>query len=200
MIRNSLLAPALVVLGIVLLVGPAAMPAQQVLTHDTRPGTQANATQLEAEGVTILHYDDLSDRGQELYVQTLRNGGRLTVPVGEGAPDFEYQSSSEADGSQSVRGRFAHMGFVIERPPDADLPTADERVERYRSPRDREQTTDDERQAEMEERRRQIARYDLMVTQIDTPPLDASSNLVRLLSAVVGVLAVGIGGYRNSRP
>jgi hypothetical protein len=214
MIRDLPLARGLVALGIVMLVVPALVPVQPILFHETRAGTTANGTQLEANGVDVIAYENLSERGQELYVAALRNGGSYTVPQGSGASDFEYASAAADRGDGSVR-RFAGT-IAIERPPDADLPPADEPVgaaerERRRQ-QERERTANESASGNessvqenrttpsIEEHRQQIARYDVMSTRTDSPPLTAGQNLVRLLASVVGVVAIGIGGYLSSRP
>jgi hypothetical protein len=189
-----------VALGIVLLVTPAFFPVQQLLFHETRAGTVGNESQLERDGYEIVAYENLSERGKTVYVRALENGGQYAVPVGEGAPEFDY--SGEDPGARTRPG-----SVVIERPPDAaDLPDADEPVEAVDRARERareraERNPDaDVTTPDFEERRREIARYDLIETRLDSPPLTASANLVRLLSALGGVLCIGVGGYRAARP
>lgn len=219
------LAHGLVVVGIVLLVGPAIAPVQQYRIHDTRDGTIADRAELEREGYRVVAYENLSDRGQELYRKTLENGGRYTVPMDQGASDFEYEASRD-DSRSDVRGRGDRPGvIVIERPPDADLPEADEPVRAAEDLRERREERRRERQAEREagtatptdgsanttvtptpegpsyeELRATITRYDVMQTSTDTPPLPAPQNLVRLLAALGGILGIGVGGYRASLP
>ncbi|WP_136717416.1 hypothetical protein [Halorientalis salina] len=214
MIRDLPLARVLVALGIVMLVVPALVPVQPILFHETRAGTTANGTQLEANGVDVIAYENLSERGQELYVAALRNGGSYTVPKGSGASDFEYASA--ADEAEDARAQRLAGTVAIERPPDADLPPADEPVgaaeREQRRQQERQRTTNESASGNetsskanqstpsIEERRQQIARYDLMSTRTDSPPLTAGQNLVRLLASVVGVVAIGVGGYLSSRP
>src|SRR6056297_2888247 len=126
MIQHISISRVLVALGIVLLIAPALAPVQAMHFHDTGAGTTANGTELEEHGVRVVAYEDLSERGQELYVEALRNHGQYAVPLGEGAPDdFHYvtyqDSEDNADPSERRPGTIA-----IERPPDADLPPADE--------------------------------------------------------------------------
>jgi hypothetical protein len=222
------LAHLLVAVGVVLLVVPALAPVQQYRVHDTRAGTTADRADLEESGIEIVAYENLSDRGQELYRKTLENGGRYTVPVGQGAPDFEYESPDRGDGGgptgPSVRRRSGTI--AIERPPDADLPPADEPVEAVERARERERAEARERARERDgdrrtatangtasenrtatpttpdydEMRETITRYDVMQTTTDSPPLPDSSNLLRLFPALAGILALGVGGYRASLP
>lgn len=209
-------AHGLVVLGLVLLLAPALVPVQQYRIHDTRAGTFADRSDLEQQGFTIVAYENLSDRGQELYRKTLRHGGHYTVPIGQGASDFEYGDGT-TDEPSDVRGPGSRPGvIVIERPPNASLPPADEPVEAADRMREREQERRKKRRTasdtdsangtatpttpDYEARRRSIARYDIMETSTDTPPITDSSNLIRLLAALVGVLCLGVGGYRASKP
>lgn len=239
MIQHISVSRILVGLGIVLLIAPALAPVQAMHFHDTRAGTTANGTELETHGVRVIPYEDLSERGQELYVKALENNGEYAVPTGEGAPDdFHYVTDRDSSDNSGPRERRPGM-IAIERPPDADLPPADEpvraaeealeRAEREREARERtgappgaergssgsETATDDnetaaprsedtpseeERRKQLEKHRQEIARYDMMNTRTGPPPLTAMPNLVRLLSTVGGVLALGIGGYLSSRP
>lgn len=199
MIRRHTLTAALAVLGIALLVAPALFPLQPVLYHDTRPGTTGNASELRADGHDVVHYDDLSARGQELYVRTLREDGQYFVPKGQGAADFAYPALRELDGYEDHRRERLRRTVVIERPPNAtDLPPADEDT-RYAEhiARDEDRRGSDRSEAEL---RRQIARYELMTTRTDSPPPTAPTALGRLLSSVLGVLAVGTGGYLRMQP
>lgn len=223
MLRSTNVANGLVVLGVALLVAPALFPLQPVLTHDTRPGTASTRAELEERGYEIVRFENLSERGQSLYVRTLRADGQHQVPVGEGAPDFDYPRPSELDDGEmerDYRSRIARHRIVIERPEDDDhLPPADEPVEyaeHRRDDPDRHEGrdgNDDRKRADrqttepatptpqtLEERRRQIARYDVMATRTDRPPLTARSSLIRLVSAVLGVLGMATGGYGLSKP
>lgn len=206
-------AAALVVVGVALLVAPALVPVQPVLSHNTAPGEMVNESQLAAEGYTIVAYGNLSERGKELYVRALRNGGQYRVPLGEGAEEFAYPTYGELGEIEDYEERRALRGFVVERPPDADLPPADEPVERVEELAERREERR-ERAAEegeatpepdpdlpsLDERRQQTARYDVLYTETTSPPLTATEPLVRLLSACVGIVAIGVGGYRRSLP
>lgn len=200
MTRNTTFAGALVVLGIALLVTPVLFPLQPVLHHDTGRSVVGNETQIEQKGLEIITYENLSERGQELYVQTLRSDGTYSVPMGQGASDFRYPTNAELGEVQNYTGRNRLQNIVIERSPSADLPPADEPVMRaeYMIEGDEEgETASNRSEAEI---RRQIARYDAMSTKTTKPSLTASSSLLRLLTAVIGVLAIGTGGYLRTKP
>lgn len=200
MIGTPTRSTVLVACGIALVVAPALFPIQPVLSHDTRRGTIDNRTELERQGFEIIAYENLSERGQELYVRTLTNGGEYRVPRGEGAPDFTYHTPGDPDTAESHRERRTRRGVVIERPAEADLPPADEPL---RAAEDRHEAAEERGTADgpsVEERRRQIARYDLMTTRTTRPPLTARSSLARLLSVVLGVLTLGVGGYLRAQP
>lgn len=203
--RHPTLSTALVVAGIALLVAPVLFPIQPVLYHDTRRGTTDDRAELETRGYEIVAYENLSERGQELYLLTLRNGGEYQAPLGTGAPEFAYPTRGELADVEDYRERETRRSIVVERPPDADLPPPDEPVEiaERRSERREQAVEEGERPtptASTAERRRQIARYDLLTTRTDRPPLTATASLLRLLSAVGGVLALGTGGYLRSLP
>lgn len=221
MIRHTHVERGLLALGVALLVAPGVFPLQPVLHHDTRPVTVRTGADLGADDVEVVAYENLSERGQELYVRTLREGGHYHVPLGEGAPDFAYPSPDDFGDERRGRPR-RHLGhIVIERPPDADLPTADEptgggvelrdgpgeggeRPGRY-PPGEGEGTPAAGEDGgtpgpTIEERRRQIARYDEMETRTDAPSFTARATLLRLLSTIGGVLVIGIGGYLRSKP
>ena len=177
----------------------------------------ADGSELRAEGYTVIEYENLSERGREIYEAALRSpGGAYTVPVGQGAPAFPYDG---ADGLGDVNGRAAFderqrlTSVVIERPDDADLPPADEPVERLeaeRPPRDdtaadgRETAGQNETAAaserQLEQRRQVVAKYDLVTVGQRTPPVTDSGTLLRLGSVLLGTVAVGVGGYLRSRP
>jgi len=217
MTRHVTLPRVLVAIGIALLVAPALVPVQPMLFHDTGPQTAANATQLQEAGVEIIAYEDLSERGQRLYVESLRTRGEYAVPVGEGAPEFDYDDETDRD---DPRTRRMSGNIAIERPPNASLPPADEPTQMAEQLQERQRareqasggtsssdptagnaTAEENRTTpSIEDRERQIARYDLMSTRTGSPPLTAGPNVVRLLSVVVGVVAIGVGGYYASRP
>ncbi|MFB6165909.1 MAG: hypothetical protein ABEJ31_12185 [Haloarculaceae archaeon] len=200
--RLPSLSGALVLVGIVLLVGPALLPVQPMLYHDTRLGQPGNASELRERGFEVVPYENLSERGQALYVATLEHGGEYAVPQGQGASDFAYPKPSDRR-VERPRGRVdvedRYRGIAIERPADdAGLPPADEPVRLAR--RERPPGERGGENASVEQRRREIARYDLLRTRTDLPPLSATPNVVRLLSVALGAVAIGAGGYRRSRP
>lgn len=185
----------LVALGVILLIVPSLAPVQQVLYHDTGPGTIENETALERQGYTVVEYENLSERGQELYAATLRSGGRMTVPVGQGATDFAYPTETELAEYERYSEREKAQAVVIERPEDADLPPADEplRAAEYRVREDGEEATPS--QDEIQQVRDEIARYDVITTHTGEPPLGGTQHLLRLIALLAGVIAIGTGGY-----
>jgi hypothetical protein len=200
MTRQFTRSSALLGLGVVLLVAPALFPIQPVLYHDTGPRTLDNRTQLQEQGYEIITYENLSDRGQELYVQTLRNGGEYTVPLGEGAADFAYPTAGDLGNVSDYRERNALRSVVIERSANTDLPPPDEPVEAAEHRKERAEERGTEDNMSVEEHRQMIARYDVMTTRTDHPPLTTPTPLARLLSTVLGVLALATGGYLRSLP
>jgi len=197
----------LVAIGAVLVITPALVPVQPVLFHETGPGTAANGSQIATQGIEVVAYENLSDRGKELYRRALQNRGVYTVPVGQGASDFEYPSGDEeSDSDEGPRSRFQQPGLIaIERPANSSLPEADEPVrmaeERRRPPQQGQNGSENNTTTpSVEQRREQIMRYDLMITRTGTPGLTASPNLVRLLAVLLGIVSLGVGGYLGSRP
>lgn len=187
--RRKQLGTALVVFAVVLFTLPALFPVQAVLTHDTGPVTFDSKEQLQEQGITIIAYENMTERGQELYVQTLEANGEYRVPVGEGASDFEYLTSEERmqafEGNQNQRPG----AVVIERPEESDLPRADEPFSEEHRDNDR---------AEDEQRRQQVQRYDMMQTSTGPPPLGTIPQLLRLAAALLAVISLGVGGYLRS--
>lgn len=200
MIRYTTLANALLVAGVALLVAPVLFPIQPMLYHDTHQGTVGNESRIEEEGYEIVAYENLSERGQQLYVRTLRAGGEYRVPVDEGAPDFAYPSPGELADIRDYRERRTLQGIVVERPPNADLPPPDEPVEAAERDNRHAEKRGTESEQSIDARRQQIARYDVLTTRTDRPPLTASSSLLRLLSTAAGIVVLGTGGYLRSTP
>lgn len=176
--RRTQLGTALLVVAILCFALPPLFPVQPVLVHDTRPITMDGPDQLEAQGYEIYAYEDLSDRGQELYVATLENGGQYHVAPGEGAADWEYPSLSERAAARRD-GQRRPGQVVIERPEDADLPRADEPP--HGEPEG--------------ERWEEAQRYELMAVTEERPPMDSTPQLLRLLAGLLGVVCTGVGGY-----
>jgi len=185
--RRNTVGTALVVLAVVLFTVPAFFPVQPMLAHYTGDTAPAPPDELRQQGYDIVAYENLSERGQELYVTTLEHDGEYRVPVGEGAAEFGYLTDEEVRASYE---NGTEPGVVIERPEDAgDLPPSDERF--YGYPSDEEELNESQR----EQRRQTIERYDAMSTRIEEPPLGATPQLIRLAAVLFAVLALGIGGY-----
>ena len=199
MTRNTTISNVLLVVGLALLIAPALFPIQPILVHDTRPGTIDNASQIREQGYRIIAYENLSDRGQQLYVQTLGHGGEYSVPLGEGAPEFNYPTPSELGSVSDYRNRTALQGVAIERSAKSDLPPADEPLQAAESVQ-RRYERNNQTAPSQKEIRRQIGRYDLMTTRTASPPLEEPTSLARVVVAALGVLALGIGGYLRSKP
>lgn len=196
---------------------PVLFPIQPVLYHDTGRGTLDNRTTLEDQGYEIVSYENLSARGQDLYVQSLRSDGEYTVTLDEGTSDFAYPTPSELGTLEDYRARNRLQSIVVERPLNTSLPPPDEPLEgaehRVREREESKEARDGERTSNgsdleretpsrqtVEELRQQIGRYDVVTTRTALLPLTAPSALVRLVSIVGGVLAIGIGGYLHSKP
>jgi hypothetical protein len=193
--RRSKIGATLVALGVVFLIVPSLAPVQPVLYHDTHAGTTENRSALEAQGYTVVEYGELSPRAQELYRETLRNGGELRVPLGEGAAEFPYPTESSLSEFEDYSERTTAQSVVVVRPNDTALPPADEPVDsaEYRARDEGEETTPSE--AEVEQLRDQIARYDVIRTHTGDPPLGGTPHLLRLAALLAGIVAVGTGGY-----
>ncbi|WP_164471794.1 hypothetical protein [Halosimplex salinum] len=167
----------LVALGVVLLAAAAVVPVDAVRWHDTsveQPDfAEGNATELRSDGYEIVAYETLSERGRELYVATLENGGQYRVSPNEGADDFDYRTRAELLGDANVSGLDAGraMQVVVERPNGtAELPPADEE-----SP---------------------DARYDAVLTKTAPPPLLSVGRAHQLALALAGLGCFGYGGSR----
>lgn len=189
---------ALVVVGLALLLAPALFPLQPVLVHDTRGGGIGNASTIEFD---VVAYENLSDRGQELYVTTLRSGGRYTVALGDGAPEFTYPTPEELAAANTFSARRALTVIVIKRPATGDLPPADEPVRQASWIAERPETeAGPAPNLTVAEIRQRIARFDLMTTKTGLPPLLSTPSLLRLLPILAGVVSLGVGGYLRSKP
>lgn len=183
--RRNTLGTALVVLAIVLFVIPAFFPVQAVLVHDTRDTVPGEPEIIRDNGYEIIAYENLSDRGRELYVRTLENGGEHSVSRGEGAPEFSYPTDAERRAARENGSTERPGAIVIVRPEDdAALPPADERP--FGPPREDETA---------EERRERNLRYDAMETRTEQPDLGTLPQLLRLLAGLLAVVSLGAGGY-----
>ena len=187
--RRNTLGTALVVLAVVLFVGPAVFPVQPVLTHDTDRTTRDSPSELREQGIPVVAYENLSERGQEVYVAALE-GEDYRVGRDAGAPDFQYPTSAERREAFEADNISGTGMVVIERPEDDSvLPPPDER---FFGPREEEEAESEE---ELEERRQQVLRYDAMVTGTGQPPLGSTRQLLRLGAVMLAVVSLGTGGY-----
>jgi hypothetical protein len=186
--RRNRLGTALVVLAVVLFVVPALFPVQAMLTHDTRHTVPPDPESIQENGFEIVGYENLSERGRELYVRTLENGGEYRVRQGQGAPGFEYPTREERRAALTGEtDRSERPGsIVIKRPEDdSGLPEADE--DRFGPPREEGENASERRELTM--------RYDAMRTFLEQPPLESPPQLARLVAALLAVLSLGVGGY-----
>ena len=195
--RLDTLGTVLVVIGVAAILLPAAFPVQQVLYHETRAGTMANESTLEQQGYTIVAYENLSERGQDIYVAALESPEPYIVPAGQGAAEFPYETPAGFEDIEDYQRRRALTSIVIERPDESDLPPPDEPIEMVDYEAEQRSSVN---QTALEQRRQQTARYDLMTVEKSTPPLTASSNLLRLGAVALGAVAVGLGGYLRASP
>ncbi|WP_424019407.1 hypothetical protein ACOZ4N_08030 [Halorientalis pallida] len=218
MISRSRISAAFLVVGAVLLIAPALAPVQPVLYHEVDGPLITEKSALEERGVDVIAYENLSDRGKDLYERALRNGGDYQVPAGQGASDFQYRTELEADDESEPRRRFGPRVIAIERPEDSDLPTLDERVPDRRPPDsepdeaagtgssetvgESSNTTETpadgtgDRPPEQQEENE----YTLLRTSLGQPPLTDSGNLLRFVAVLAGVVMLGSGGYLRSKP
>jgi hypothetical protein len=185
MTRRNKAGTALVVLAVVLFVVPAFFPVQPVLVHNTGDSQPGDPQLIREDGYELIAYENLSERGQELYVQTLENGGEYRIQEGGGAPGFSYPTEDERRAAFRNDSLVLPGQYVIKRPEDdAGLPQADERP--FGPPREDETA---------EERRERNLRYDAMETRTEQPPLGSVPQLLRLLAALLAVISLGVGGY-----
>ena len=189
--RRNTLGTALVVLAVVLFVGPAVFPVQPVLTHDTDRTTRDSPSELREQGIPVVAYENLSERGQEVYVAALE-GEDYRVGQNAGAPEFRYPTSAERREAFEADDMSGTGMVVIERPEDdSDLPPPDER---FFGPREEEEE-EVENDEQPEGRRERVLRYDAMVTATDQPPLGSTRQLLRLGAVMLAVVSLGTGGY-----
>ncbi|RXK49453.1 hypothetical protein [Halorientalis pallida] len=222
MISRSRISAALLVVGAVLLITPGVVPVQPVLSHEIGGAITAEPSELESEDVEVIAYENLSERGKELYERALRDDGSYVVPTGEGAPDFQYRAELETEREDDSVQRFGPRTVAIERPDDPDFPVVDERVPERRPPesepgeadetgggdaeggaRASANTTDapdDEPDERTAERPRDAGRYNLLRTSFGNPSLTDPGNLLRFVAVLAGVVILGSGGYLRSKP
>jgi hypothetical protein len=195
--RRGQIGAVLVGLAVVLFVLPALFPVQPVLFHDTGQTAPGPPAEHEADGTRLVAYENLSDRGKQLYRRALEGGGEYRVPQGEGAPGFEYPTASDIAESRDDAGDRRPGQVVVKRPvADDDLPPSDERFYPGRFEREGESLNE----SEVEQRRQQVLRYDLMQTRTGDPPLNSPAQLLRLGAVLLAVLSLCTGGYLLSSP
>jgi len=188
--RRNKLGTALVVLAVVLFTVPAVFPVQPMLVHDTRDTVTEPPAELAENDHEIVAYENLSERGQELYVKTLENDGEYRVKVDEGASEFRYPNETERRQAYQDGDRSIVRPLVIERPENgSELPPSDER---YFGPGPEEENASSDERAQREAT---VQRYDAMDTATEEPPLGATPQLLRLTSVLLAVLSMGVGGY-----
>lgn len=188
---RDLLTTAGIVIGLLLIIAPALFPIQPVLYHDTTRSVTGNETVLEQHGFEVVAYENLSNRGKELYVGALENDGEYITPIGTGAPEYPYPTPGMLADAESITEYTKSEAVAIKRPATSDLPPADERV----------YIMDGGEEGAVDEQTRQLKlRYDAMTTRTDRPPLTAIGSIIRLLSVCIGIITVGVGGYRRIRP
>ena len=185
MTRVPPLSGVLLALGVALLIAPALVPVQPVLYHDTDASTTANRTMLEAEGLEVVAYENLSPRGQELYVEALQNDGDYFVPRGEGAPEFAYPTNEElAALRDDYRARTQLQSIVVERPPNSSLPPPGERVEAaehmVRNERERAERRKEAREGTSGERTPETSTDDATVTPDGPTPTPSGPSVEEL--------------------
>lgn len=103
--------------GVLGIVAPVAFPPGDVYKHDTtiswaNPDNQTGVQQsLQDEDIGVFSYRNLSDRGQQIYRDSLTTDPGGNYWTKRPAPDWSYDNSSM---------------IIIERQEDSDLPPVDE--------------------------------------------------------------------------
>jgi len=117
-----------IVLGISLLAGIFLVPVDNVLRHSHKITVNDDAygndndNNLSDRFWGIISYHNLSDRGKELYRETLAAGGTYTVPKGEGAPEFPYPTKQDIRTHDGSPVKF--VTIIIRPANDSGLPPA----------------------------------------------------------------------------
>jgi hypothetical protein len=179
--KRSKIGIGLIGLGLVLMGLTLAFPVEPVLIHDTSEPWEFNKSKSEELGYRVVSYENLSDRGQELYVRTLEADGRYKTSVDEGAKDWEYPTKGEqrAPGVIAENDQTTNVAVIIERPEnDSHLPPASGGDDSGESAND----TD-------------YRRYDKMETVQRTPPIGSGAHIPRLLGLLLSVASLTGGGY-----
>jgi len=176
--RRTKLGVGLILAGLLLCGLALAFPVEPVRVHDTGAATNMNESVAEGYDYRVVEYENLSERGQELYVKTLENGGVYRVPIDEGAEDFPYPDLAVI---RSTNRSLDYRGLLIERPAnDSHLPPADENPSLAEDVPANEST---------------VTRYELIRTQTKRPPLGSGAYVPRLLGLGLGIAALTAGGY-----
>lgn len=158
-------------LGVVLIAMPVIAPPAPVLEHDSGMSVRStNASELAAQSYGIYHYENLSDRAQQIYRETLRNGGEHRVPLGEGASEFQYLDREALNAYEDEPlGGTAETVVVIIRPNDSSLPPADEGLGQKR--------------------------YDAMTTREIEPAVGSGAYVPQFAALLVGVNVLCLSSY-----
>jgi hypothetical protein len=176
--RRTTLGAGLILVGLILCGLALAFPVDPVRVHDTRGATNMNVSVAEEYDYRVVAYENLSERGQELYVKTLENGGVYRVPVGQGAEDFAYPDPAVI---RSTNRSLDYRGLLIERPAnDGHLPPADEHPSMAEDAPANEST---------------VTRYESMSTRTTDPPLGSGAHVPRLLALALGIGSLTAGAY-----
>jgi hypothetical protein len=166
--RQQAVIVGLLIAGLALLAAAVAVPVGQIDKHDTRAQSMQSNEEITAS-YTVLAYEELSDRGREVYRRALENDGTYAVPEGEGASEFTYLTRDELNGMSPEQQRQATQ-YVIDRRGASSLPPADE--------------SDPD------------ARYDLITVGTYDPEFPSEQHVPNLAAAAVGLVCLGVGGYR----
>jgi hypothetical protein len=121
--RTAVVATVLLGVGVFGIVAPLAFPPGDVYKHDTtiswaNPDNQTAIQQsIQDEDIEVFSYSNLSDRGQQIYLDALETEPGANYWTKRPAPDWSYDDSRM---------------IIIQRPSDADLPPVDENDETLR--------------------------------------------------------------------
>ena len=127
--RRTQVAVALALLAIPLLGMPAILPVDPVLVHNTGDTTKANNTSaLQQYHYGVYDASNLSERGREIYRNALQTEDAYRVPVGQGAPEFQYPTREAVSNlsQTNITAALRMSSVALVRSPDDGLPPADE--------------------------------------------------------------------------
>jgi len=127
-----------------------------------------NESVIEERHTNVISYQNLSDRGKNLYIKSLENDGKVTFPVGEGAPGFTYLSVDEMDNLEPGEA-FRKGTVIIKRPANDSLPPAGEQ--------------------------RNTTKYDFMTYGQEKPDFPSEEYVPFLVVPGLGFLLIFTGGY-----